>query len=66
MKRTQMISKIHARLQGIRPEVDFAKQILDFVEESGMVPPAFLHVPEATEEYPVPPGELVNKWEPET
>lgn len=63
MKRSEMISKIHRRLHGIKPEVDFAKQILDFVEESGMVPPAFSYTPEATEETPAPPDELINKWE---
>ncbi len=67
MKRSQMISKIHAKLHGIRPEINYAQQILDIIEEAGMVPPAFYH--EVTTEQPDggtnTQGKLINKWEAE-
>jgi len=64
MKRSAMISKIHSKLHGIRPEINYAQQILDIVEEAGMVPPLFFHDPVQTDSsVPKVEGKLVHKWE---
>jgi hypothetical protein len=41
MKRSEMIDKIYNKLIGTQPHADFAKQILDVVEELGMIPPGY-------------------------
>lgn len=64
MKRSRMISLIHGKLHGIRPEINYAQQILDIVEEAGMLPPTFYY--ETVKENPEGShiqGKLISKWE---
>ncbi len=40
MKRSEMLVKIREKLEGKVRQEDYAKEILDTVEELGMLPPA--------------------------
>lgn len=64
MKRSAMISKIHSKLHGIRPEINYAQQILEIVEEAGMLPPVFFYDPQQTDSSELnAQGKLISKWE---